>query len=63
MQSTVIAAYEYNALSETLTIRCHSGKVYNYLHVPEKVSRQCASRWLKASGSTGISKANIHLRK
>jgi hypothetical protein len=30
MPSAVIAAYEYDATSETLTIRYHSGKVYNF---------------------------------
>jgi hypothetical protein len=47
MPSAVIAAYEYNADRETLTIRYHSGKVYNYLHVPEKVFKEMRSTMVK----------------
>jgi len=43
MPSAVIAAYEYDAASETLTIRHHSGKVYNYHQVPEKVFKEMRS--------------------
>jgi hypothetical protein len=39
MPSSVIAAYEYDAPSETLTVRYQTGKVYQYLEVPEKVYR------------------------
>jgi hypothetical protein len=37
MPSAVIAGYDYDAASETLTVRYHSGKVYAYLGVPERV--------------------------
>ena len=47
MPSAVIAAYEYNPVTETLTIRYHSGKVYNYLAVPEKVYREMRSTMVK----------------
>jgi hypothetical protein len=47
MPSAVIAAYEYDAASETLTIRYHSGKVYNYLQVPEKVFKKMRSTMVK----------------
>jgi hypothetical protein len=39
MPSAVIAAYEYDAGTETLTVRYQTGKVYQYLAVPEKVFR------------------------
>jgi hypothetical protein len=45
MPSAVVVAYEYDAPSETLTFRYHSGKVYNYLQVPEKSLKTCAPRW------------------
>ena len=47
MPSAVIAAYDYDAASETLTIRYHSGKVYNYLKVPEKVFKEMRSTMVK----------------
>jgi len=47
MPSAVIAAYEYDAASETLIIRYHSGKVYHYLQVPEKVFREMRSTMVK----------------
>jgi hypothetical protein len=47
MPSAVIAAYEYDAVSETLTVRYHSGKVYNYLRVPEKVFKEMRSTMVK----------------
>ena len=47
MPSAVIAAYEYDAGTETLTIRYHSGKVYNYLKVPEKVFAAMRSTMVK----------------
>jgi hypothetical protein len=47
MPSAVIAAYEYDAVTETLTIRYHSGKVYNYLGVPEKVFKEMRSTMVK----------------
>ncbi|MBB6107804.1 KTSC domain-containing protein [Mucilaginibacter lappiensis] len=47
MPSAVIAAYEYDKLSETLTIQYHSGKIYNYLNVPEKVFREMRSTMVK----------------
>jgi hypothetical protein len=47
MPSAVIAAYEYDAASETLTIRYHSGKVYNYHQVPEKVFMEMRATMVK----------------
>ena len=47
MQYAFIAAYNYDAPSEILTIRYHSGKVYNYLHVPEKVFREMRATMVK----------------
>jgi hypothetical protein len=47
MPSAVIAAYEYDAARETLTIRYHSGKVYNYLQVPEKVFKEMRATMVK----------------
>lgn len=43
MPSAVIAGYDYDVVSETLTIRYHSGKVYNYLGVTEKVFKEMRS--------------------
>ena len=47
MPSAVIAAYHYDASSETLEIRYHSGKVSHYLSVPEKVFREMRSTMVK----------------
>lgn len=47
MPSAVIAAYQYEAVTETLTIRYHSGKVYNYLKVPERVFKEMRSTMVK----------------
>jgi hypothetical protein len=47
MPSAVIAAYDYDAQTRTLTIRYHSGKVYNYLKVPEKVFKEMRSTMVK----------------
>ncbi len=47
MPSAVIAAYEYNTDKEILTIRYQSGKVYNYLQVPEKVFKEMRSTMVK----------------
>jgi hypothetical protein len=47
MPSAVIAEYTYDADNETLTIRYHSGKVYNYLKVPEKVYREMRATMVK----------------
>ena len=47
MPSAVIAAYDYDPDSETLTIRYHSGKVYDYLKVPEKVFKEMRSTMVK----------------
>jgi hypothetical protein len=47
MPSAVIAEYSYDAPSETLTIRYHSGKVYNYLKVPEKVFKEMKATMVK----------------
>lgn len=47
MPSAVIAEYQYDAGSEILTIRYHSGKVYNYLNVPKKVFKEMRSTMVK----------------
>lgn len=47
MPSAVIAGYAYDAVSETLTIRYHSGKVYDYLGVPEKVFKEMRATMVK----------------
>jgi hypothetical protein len=47
MPSAVIADYAYDAAKKILTIRYHSGKVYNYLHVPEKVFKEMRSTMVK----------------
>ncbi|MDB5023614.1 MAG: hypothetical protein JWP78_1369 [Mucilaginibacter sp.] len=47
MPSAVIAGYDYDAATETLTVRYRSGKVYNYLEVPEKVYREMRSTMAK----------------
>lgn len=47
MPSAVIAAYEYDAAAETLTVRYQTGKVYQYLAVPEKVFKAMLSTMYK----------------
>ena len=47
MPSAVIDAYNYNADTETLTVRYRSGKVYNYLQVPEKVYKEMRATMAK----------------
>ena len=47
MPSAVIAAYSYDPGSETLEITYHSGKIYHYLKVPEKVYREMRSTMVK----------------
>ena len=47
MPSAVIAAYYYNAAAEILTVSYRSGKVYNYLKVPEKVFKQMRATMVK----------------
>lgn len=47
MPSAVIAAYQYDVANETLTVRYHSGKVYNYLGVPEKVYKEMRATMVK----------------
>ncbi|MES2809943.1 MAG: KTSC domain-containing protein [Bacteroidota bacterium] len=47
MPSAVIAEYKYDAPSQTLTIHYHSGKVYNYLNVPQKVFKEMRSTMVK----------------
>ena len=47
MPSAVIAAYQYDFVTETLTMRYHSGKVYNYLKVPGKVFKEMRSTMVK----------------
>ncbi|MET3499680.1 uncharacterized protein with von Willebrand factor type A (vWA) domain [Mucilaginibacter rubeus] len=47
MPSAVIKSYSYDAASETLEIVYHSGKVYHYLNVPEKVFKEMRSTMVK----------------
>jgi len=47
MPSAVIKSYSYDASSQTLEIQYHSGKVYHYLNVPEKVFREMRSTMVK----------------
>ncbi|MDB5005156.1 MAG: hypothetical protein JWQ34_3381 [Mucilaginibacter sp.] len=47
MPSAIIAAYDYDVATETLTIRYHSGKVYHYRQVPEKVFKEMRSTMVK----------------
>jgi hypothetical protein len=47
MPSAAIAGYDYDAVKAILTVRYHSGKVYNYLHVPEKVYREMRAAMAK----------------
>ena len=47
MPSAVIASYNYDAPTETLEISYHSGKVYHYLNVPEKVFAAMHSTMVK----------------
>jgi len=47
MPSAVIADYHYDAPTETLTICYHSGKIYNYFQVPEKVFAEMRSTMVK----------------
>lgn len=47
MPSAVIAAYDYDVTTKTLTICFHSGKVYNYLQVPEKAFKEMRSTMVK----------------
>jgi len=47
MPSAVIKSYHYDAASETLEIVYHSGKIYHYLKVPEKVFKEMRSTMVK----------------
>jgi len=47
MPSAVIAEYQYDAISKTLTIHYHSGKIYNYLNVPENVFKEMRATMVK----------------
>jgi KTSC domain len=47
MPSAVIAGYDYDAATETLTVRYHSGRVYNYLKVPGKVFGEMRATMVK----------------
>jgi len=47
MPSAVIAGYSYDAGQQTLEVRYHSGKVYHYLNVPEKVFKEMRSTMVK----------------
>ena len=47
MPSAVIKNYYYDPATETLAITYHSGKVYQYLNVPEKVFRELRSTMVK----------------
>jgi hypothetical protein len=47
MPLAVIAAYDYDPEKKILKIRYHSGKVYHYLEVTEKVFRGMRSTMVK----------------
>src|SRR6202012_6195988 len=47
MPSAVIAGYAYDPDQQTLEVHYHSGKVYHYLNVPEKVFRAMRSTMVK----------------
>lgn len=47
MPSTVIKSYRYLPESEILEITYHSGKVYHYLAVPDKVFKEMRSTMVK----------------
>lgn len=47
MPSAVIKSYSYDAANQTLEIVYHSGKVYHYLNVPEKVFKEMRSTMVK----------------
>ncbi len=47
MPSAAIAGYEYDAVNEILTVRYHSGRIYNYLGVPERVYQQLRATMVK----------------
>ena len=47
MPSAVIKSYAYHADSGILEIQYHSGKVYHYLNVPEKVFAAMRSTMVK----------------
>jgi cytochrome c2 len=47
MPSAVIAAYHYNTVMKTLEVHYHSGKVYQYLNVPEKVFEETRTTMVK----------------
>lgn len=47
MPSAVIKSYHYDADSETLEIQYHSGKIYDYLNVPETVFKEMRSTMVK----------------
>jgi len=47
MPSAVIKSYQYDTTNETLEITYHSGKVYHYLGVPEKVFKEMRSTMVK----------------
>ena len=47
MPSAVIKSYNYDPAREILEIQYHSGKVYQYLNVPEKVFAAMRSTMVK----------------
>jgi len=56
MPSAAIEQYKYDAEKEILTVKYRSGKVYNYLQVPEKVYRE-----MRATMGKGIF-LNMHIK-
>ncbi len=47
MPSAVIARYQYDAVNQILTVRYHSGKIYNYLGVPERAYQELRATMVK----------------
>jgi KTSC domain len=63
MPSAVIKSYSFFADSEILEIEYHSGKIYHYLNVPEKVFKEMRSTVVKGIWFNRHIKASILLRK
>jgi hypothetical protein len=47
MPSAVIKSYDYDPATKILSITYHSGKVYHYLDLPEKIFKELRSTMVK----------------
>lgn len=63
MPSAVIAAYTYYPEKKILEIRYHSGKVYHYLDVPEKVFKEMRSTMVKGIWFNRNIKGKYHYKE